>query len=116
MSGAKFPTEKPVWWQDQAPFGSAVREILGLSGFISHVELQVLSKGRSKRRIALGRTEDRAFKQDFVATIHEPSGKLVAKLKIRSIFAEELSDELKDKVVRVAKELGTYWPTTASPR
>ncbi|MDR3605848.1 MAG: hypothetical protein P4M08_00540 [Oligoflexia bacterium] len=95
----------PVWYQPEAPFGSALRYLASLSPHFHWVGISVLKGKRLEPGPSLG---DRKGGGKFVASIRDAAGKVLGQIEI------DRSDlpmaELEKIVQRVADELGVLWP------
>ena len=108
------PELDPVWFDPLAPVGSALRELLGLSGRIFWVGLH--AKGQSSRtapRHSIGKLPEASEgieTQELLLPVKNPAGEDCATIRILYGKPSLASVEFAELAKKVAQELGERWP------
>lgn len=106
----RISPEWPVWYQPDAPLGSAVRYLASLSPKFNRVSISIL-KGRRRAGPFIG--EKSAIKKggsELVVPVSTQSGSLLGQIEIDSRTPHAFSSVEEQCIRQVAAELGELWP------
>lgn len=97
-----------VWFQPEAPAGSAVRHVAALCSGLGGVELRFVRPG--KKALKLGECASaRGARSSVKVPVTAPDGRKVGELRLYFWPGRKLETEQEVHVRRVAQELGEQW-------
>ena len=101
--------ELPVWYNELAPLGSAVRYIASLSPAFRWVAIFAWKGSTLELGPCIG-SPAKESSSVWAEPVLDSSGKLLGQIEIEIALGSTIDDEVKNTITRIAKELGELWP------
>lgn len=116
MKTLKHLEKLPVWYQPEAPLGSAVRYVASLSPKFNWVGIYVLKGKFLKLDAYVGTPSERRkipgseTRSELVVLVRDRKGRVLGQIDIDSHTTNAFGSEEEEVVRKIAAELGELWP------